>query len=180
LLRALGSNELHLRLTRRVDIVNDHPCGIDTRDGRDPPPLKWSKAHAATQCGAVRASEPAASVERRALYATDIRKANHGALKNPLFRCVIVSSSGIFPFGPSAPLGPSCGANFQGGLIMLKMLTAAAASFAMLTAAAAADLPRRQPPPPAPAPVGKAPIGKFPVGKYPGKYPTPAPIVTKG
>jgi hypothetical protein len=30
-------------------------------------------------------------IERRALYATDIRKANHGALKIPLFRCVIVS-----------------------------------------------------------------------------------------
>jgi len=42
---------------------------------------------------------------------------------------------------------------------MLKMLTAAAASFAMLSAAAAADLPRREPPPPAPAPyVGKAPL----------------------
>jgi len=60
---------------------------------------------------------------------------------------------------------------------MLKMLTAAAASFAMLSAAAAADLPRREPPPPAPAPyVGKAPIGKFPVGKYPA----PQPVVTKG
>ena len=34
LLRALCSNDLHLRLTRRVDIVNDHPCGIDARDAR--------------------------------------------------------------------------------------------------------------------------------------------------
>ena len=77
------------------------------------------------------------------------------------------------------PLGPSCGATFQGeATIMLKMLIAAAASFAMLSAAAAADLPRRQPPPPAPAPVGKAPIGKFPVGKYPA--PAPAPVYTKG
>jgi hypothetical protein len=84
--------------------------------------------------------------------------------------------SGILPFGPSARLGPSCG-TFKGGYIMLKMLTAAAASFAMLSAAAAADLPRRQPPPPAPAPVGKAPIGKYPVGKYPT---TPPPVVTKG
>jgi hypothetical protein len=88
--------------------------------------------------------------------------------------------SRILSFGPSARLGPSCG-TFKGGYIMLKMLTAAAASFAMLSAAAAADLPRRQPPPPAPAPVGKAPIGKYPVGKAPiGKYPTPGPVVTKG
>jgi hypothetical protein len=65
---------------------------------------------------------------------------------------------------------------FKGGYIMLKMLTAVAASFAMLSAAAAADLPRRQPPPPAPGPVGKAPIGKYPIGKYP----PPAPVVTKG
>ena len=66
----------------------------------------------------------------------------------------------------------------RGGLIMLKILTATAASLAMLGAAAAADLPRKEPPPPV-APVGKAPIGKFPVGKVPvGKY--PAPVVTKG
>jgi hypothetical protein len=44
--------------------------------------------------------------------------------------------SGILPFGPSARLGPSC-RTFKGGYIMLKMLTAAAASFAMLSAAAA-------------------------------------------
>jgi len=89
-----------------------------------------------------------------------IRKANHGALKHPLFRCVI---------------GPS-GANFQGGYIMLKILTALAASLAMLSVAAAADLPRKEPPPPAPAPVGKYPVGKAPIGKYP----PPAPVVTKG
>ena len=66
----------------------------------------------------------------------------------------------------------------EGGLIMLKILTATAASLAMLGAAAAADLPRKEPPPPAP-PVGKAPIGKYPVGKAPiGKYPQP--VVTKG
>jgi hypothetical protein len=70
-----------------------------------------------------------------------------------------------------------CGSN-RGGLIMLKILTATAASLAMLGAAAAADLPRKEPPPPV-APVGKAPIGKYPVGKFPvGKY--PAPVVTKG
>ena len=64
------------------------------------------------------------------------------------------------------------------GAIMLKILTATAASLAMLGAAAAADLPRKEPPPPAP-PVGKAPIGKYPVGKAPiGKYPQP--VVTKG
>ncbi len=62
--------------------------------------------------------------------------------------------------------------------MMLKILTAMAASLAMLSAAAAADLPRKEPPPPAP-PVGKAPIGKYPVGKAPiGKYPQP--VVTKG
>jgi len=54
------------------------------------------------------------------------------------------------------------------GAIMLKILTATAASLAMLGAAAAADLPRKEPPPPAP-PVGKAPIGKY-----------PQPVVTKG
>src|SRR5260370_25069731 len=64
------------------------------------------------------------------------------------------------------------------GSMMLKILTAMAASLAMLSAAAAADLPRKEPPPPAP-PVGKAPIGKYPVGKAPiGKYPQP--VVTKG
>ena len=64
------------------------------------------------------------------------------------------------------------------GSVMLKILTAMAASLAMLSAAAAADLPRKEPPPPAP-PVGKAPIGKYPVGKAPiGKYPQP--VVTKG
>ena len=62
--------------------------------------------------------------------------------------------------------------------MMKTIVLATAASLAML-GAAAAYLPRKEPPPPAP-PVGKAPIGKFPVGKYPGKYPTPAPIVTKG
>jgi len=67
-------------------------------------------------------------------------------------------------------------ADFKGGYIMLKILTAAAASFAMLSAAAAADLPRREPPPPAPAPVGKYPVGKYPIGKYP----PPQPVVTKG
>jgi len=30
-------------------------------------------------------------IERRALFATDVRKANDGALKDALFRCVIVS-----------------------------------------------------------------------------------------
>jgi hypothetical protein len=74
-----------------------------------------------------------------------------------------------FAIGPSGP-------NFQGGYIMLKILTALAASLAMLSAAAAADLPRKEPPPPAAAPVGKYPVGKAPIGKYP----PPAPVVTKG
>ena len=102
-----------------------------------------------------------------------IRKANHGALKNPLFRCVIVSVRAFCHWSERTPLGPL--ANFQGGYIMLKILTALAASLAMLTAAVAADIPVRQPPPP-PPPVGKAPIGKAPLGKYP----TPPPVVTKG
>jgi hypothetical protein len=105
-----------------------------------------------------------------------IRKANHGALKNPLFRCVIVSVPAFCHWSERTPLGPSCGANFQGGYIMLKILTALAASLAMLSVAAAADLPRKEPPPPAPAPVGKYPVGKAPIGKYP----PPAPVVTKG
>ena len=104
-----------------------------------------------------------------------IRKANHGALKHPLFRCVIVSVPAFCHWSERTPLGPS-GANFQGGYIMLKILTALAASLAMLSVAAAADLPRKEPPPPAPAPVGKYPVGKAPIGKYP----PPAPVVTKG
>jgi hypothetical protein len=103
-----------------------------------------------------------------------IRKANHGALKNPLFRCVIVSVRAFCHWSERTPLGPL--ANFQGGYIMLKILTALAASLAMLSVAAAADLPRKEPPPPAPAPVGKYPVGKAPIGKYP----PPAPVVTKG
>jgi hypothetical protein len=106
-------------------------------------------------------------IERRALYATDIKKAN---LKI-LFRCVIVSVT-AFSIGAMTKLW----CKLSGGYIMLKILTAAAASFAMLSAAAAADLPRREPPPPAPAPVGKYPVGKAPIGKYP----PPPPVVTKG
>jgi len=129
-------------------------------DRRTEPPI-WPQA-AARSCGA--REELASGIERRALYATQIRKANHGALTNPLFRCVIVSVPAF------------CHWSERGGYIMLKILTAAAASFAMLSAAAAADLPRREPPPPAPAPVGKYPVGKYPIGKYP----PPAPVVTKG
>jgi hypothetical protein len=97
-------------------------------------------------------------------------------IKNPLFRCVIVSVPAFCYWSERTPLDPSCGAHLQGGYIMLKILTAAAASFAMLGAAAAADLPRREPPPPAAAPVGKYPVGKAPIGKYP----PPPPVVTKG
>jgi hypothetical protein len=97
-------------------------------------------------------------------------------IKNPLFRCVIVSVP-AFCHLDRALRSDQAVVQTQGGLHH----AAAAASFAMLSAAAAADLPRRQPPPPAPAPVGKAPIGKYPVGKAPiGKYPTPGPVVTKG
>ena len=115
-------------------------------------------------------------IERRALYATEIRKANHGTLTNPLFRCVIVSVPAFCHWSASGVRSDQVVATFKGGYIMLKILTAAAASFAMLSAAAAADLPRREPPPPAPAPVGKYPVGKYPIGKYP----PPAPVVTKG
>ena len=82
-----------------------------------------------------------------------------------------------FPLSGTA-IGGKFGPDQTWGVMMLKILTATAASLAMLGAAAAADLPRKEPPPPAP-PVGKAPIGKYPVGKYPiGKYPQP--VVTKG
>jgi hypothetical protein len=81
-----------------------------------------------------------------------------------------------FAIGASGVRSDQVVATFKGGYIMLKILTAAAASLAMLSAAAAADLPRREPPPPAPAPVGKYPVGKYPIGKYP----PPAPVVTKG
>src|SRR4029077_11119396 len=140
-------------------------------DRRTEPPI-WPQA-AARSCGA--REELASGIERRALYATQIRKANHGALTNPLFRCVIVSVPAFCHWSERSPLGQVV-ATFKGGSIVLKILTAAAASFAMLSAAAAADLPRREPPPPAPAPVGKYPVGKYPIGKYP----PPAPVVTKG
>src|SRR5262249_48218144 len=113
---------------------------------------------------------------RCALYATDNQESEPRGIKKSLFRCVIVSVRALAIGASGPPLGPSCGANFQGGYIMLKILTALAASLAMLSAAASADLPRREPPPPAPPPVGKWPVGKAPIGKYP----PPAPVVTKG
>jgi hypothetical protein len=116
--------------------------------------------------------------ERRALYATVRRKVTRGVKKTSFF-LVRLSLFQHFAIGRAdSARTENCDANLRGGYIMVKILTAAAASFAMLSAAAAADLPRRQPPPPAPAPVGKAPIGKFPVGKYPA--PAPAPVYTKG
>jgi hypothetical protein len=96
-----------------------------------------------------------------------------GINKSPFSLCDCLCS-GILP--ASGVRSNQVVATFKGGYIMLKILTAAAASFAMLSAAAAADLPRREPPPPAPAPVGKYPVGKYPIGKYP----PPAPVVTKG
>ena len=47
-------------------------------------------------------------IEGRALYATDTRKANHGTLTNPLFRCVIVSVPAFCHWSERSPLGPSC------------------------------------------------------------------------
>jgi hypothetical protein len=141
--------------------VNGYAPGIRDRGGCDP--LRHSR-------------RVGVGIERCALYATDNQESEPRALKNPLFRCVIVSVPAFCHWSERTPLGPSCGANFQGGYIMLKILTALAASLAMLSAAAAAELPRREPPPPAPAPVGKYPVGKAPIGKYP----PPAPVVTKG
>src|SRR5215471_16345879 len=137
-------------------------------------PPAFVTAAAAIPCGT--REELASGLSGVLLMQQIIRKANHGALKNPLFRCVIVSVPEFCRWSERTPLGQSCGANFQGGYIMLKILTALAASLAMLSAAAAADLPRREPPPPAPPPVGKWPVGKAPIGKYP----PPAPVVTKG
>ena len=49
--------------------------------------------YAATREAAMAAfcQELAGGIERRALFATDVRKANDGVLKDALFRCVIVS-----------------------------------------------------------------------------------------
>jgi hypothetical protein len=80
-------------------------------DRRTEPPI-WPQA-AARSCGA--REELASGIERRALYATQIRKANHGALTNPLFRCVIVSVPAFCHWSERSPLGPSC-CNLQGGL----------------------------------------------------------------
>jgi hypothetical protein len=115
-------------------------------------------------------------IEGRALYATDIRKANpRGINKCPFSLCDCLWLR-HFAIGASGVRSDQLVASFKGGYIMLKILTVAAASFAMLGAAAAADLPRREPPPPAPAPVGKYQVGKYPIGKYPA----PQPVVTKG
>src|SRR5262249_51130930 len=141
--------------------VNGYAPGIRDRSGCDP--LRHSR-------------RVGVGIERCALYATDNQESEPRGIKNPLFRCVIVSVPAFCHWSERTPLGPSCGANFQGGYIMLKILTALAASLAMLSAAAAADLPRREPPPPAPAPVGKYPVGKAPIGKYP----PPPPVVTNG
>jgi hypothetical protein len=144
------------------------------RPGMNVPPLGVAEAFGG--CALLRRSRRVGiPIEGRALYATDIRKANHGALTNGFF-VVWLSLFRHFAIGASGVRSDQLVATFKGGYIMLKILTAAAASFAMLGAAAAADLPRREPPPPAPAPVGKYPVGKYPIGKYP----PPAPVVTKG
>lgn len=115
-------------------------------------------------------------IERCALYATDNQESEPRGIKKSPFSLCDCLCSGILSLERSGLRSDHCGAYFQGGYIMLKILTALAASLAMLSAAAAADLPRREPPPPAPAPVGKYPVGKAPIGKYP----PPAPVVTKG
>src|SRR5262249_42164810 len=45
-----------------------------------------------------------------------IRKANHGALKDPLFRCVIVSVRAFCHWSERTPLGPSLWCKLSGGL----------------------------------------------------------------
>src|SRR5262249_44807587 len=45
-----------------------------------------------------------------------IRKANHGALRNPLFRCVIVSVPAFCHWSERTPLGPSLWCKPSGGL----------------------------------------------------------------
>jgi hypothetical protein len=79
----------------------------------------------------------------------------------------------------SIEIGATC-LKLDGGVVMMKLLTLAAATAAtlgMVSAGAAADLPRKEPPPPTPV-VGKSPIGKVPIiGKLPGKTPT---VVTRG
>jgi hypothetical protein len=80
-------------------------------DRRTEPPI-WPQA-AARSCGA--REELASGIERRALYATQIRKANHGALTNPLFRCVIVSVPAFCHWSERSPLGQVV-ATFKGGL----------------------------------------------------------------
>src|SRR5215831_2781752 len=102
-------------------------------------PARWSASWASMATPGIRdraaAAIPCGTREELASGLSDvlfmqqiIRKANHGALKNPLFRCVIVSVRAFCHWNERTPLGPSCGANFQGGYIMLKILTALAAS----------------------------------------------------
>src|SRR5215831_15893794 len=102
--------------------VNGYAPGIRDRSGRDP--LRHSR-------------RVGVGIERCALYATDNQESEPRGIKNPLFRCVIVSVPAFCHWSERTPLGPSCGANFQGGYIMLKILTSLAASLAMLSAAAA-------------------------------------------
>src|SRR5215510_8255586 len=96
--------------------VNGYAPGIRDRSGRDP--MRHSR-------------RVGVGIERCALYATDNQESEPRGIKNPLFRCVIVSVLAFCHWSERTPLGPSCGANFQGGYIMLKILTALAASLAL-------------------------------------------------
>src|SRR5262249_13849293 len=81
--------------------VNGYAPGIRDRSGRDP--LRHSR-------------RVGVGIERCALYATDNQESEPRGIKNPLFRCVIVSVRAFCHWSERTPLGPSCGANFQGGL----------------------------------------------------------------
>jgi hypothetical protein len=157
-------------------------------------PKNFGSFHVSTSRPAAVGGFAARKLRTRVRWVLFLQQVPEKIMKRGLFCCVTGAAEAFFvALGAMAGeamvlrmevAGPGCSAASsmrfkpEGGLIMLKILTATAASLAMLGAAAAADLPRKEPPPPV-APVGKAPIGKYPVGKFPvGKY--PAPVVTKG
>jgi hypothetical protein len=103
---------LALSVSHRLD------CGssarrINRQPGSSPAPfghqVLWSLEFSgrARGCALLRRSV-GVGIERRALYATEIRKANHGTLTNPLFRCAIVSVPAFCHWSERSPLGPSC------------------------------------------------------------------------
>ena len=102
---------LALSLSHRLD------CGssarrINRQPGSSPAPFGHQVLWPLDSAGAPGAARVRRSVgvgiERRALYATEIRKANHGTLTKPLFRCAIVSVPAFCHWSERSPLGPSC------------------------------------------------------------------------